>query len=175
MLSAPLTTIMISVSRLFRAQNSTCVCVSVFLFFFFSLTQKKEEKNTKNEKMKIKRSKKLQKERKKTEKEHPRGYLPPSSTATSMAWTFGVIWRTWNDGQNWIRKPNFLRARERPGPAVFRGTSVSRQRSTPNQISDAFSSGFMTPSLMPAGPDVWHMLDPSSMSVSLSLSLSHAG
>ena len=48
--------------------------------------------------------------------------------------------------------------------SVFPETSLSQQRSTPIQISDAFSRGH-DPSLMPAGPDAQHTLDPSSMSV----------
>ena len=46
---------------------------------------------------------------------------------------------------------------------VFPETSLNQQRSTPIQISDAFSGG-RDPSHMPAGPDTEHMLDPSSMS-----------
>ena len=44
---------------------------------------------------------------------------------------------------------------------VLLETQLSQQRSIHNQISDAFffSRGVMAPSLMPAGPDVWHMLD----------------
>ena len=48
---------------------------------------------------------------------------------------------------------------------------MSQQRSTPFHFSDAFSRGH-DPIAHAAGPDVQHMSDPSSMSVSLSLSLS---
>ena len=53
---------------------------------------------------------------------------------------------------------------------VLPETYLGERRSTHIQISDVL--GVMTTSLMPAGPDVWHMLDTSSMRVSLSLSLS---
>ena len=48
--------------------------------------------------------------------------------------------------------------------SAFPELSLSHERSTPIQVSDAFR-GVMTPSLMPAGPAAQHMLAPSSMSV----------
>ena len=47
---------------------------------------------------------------------------------------------------------------------VFPEPSLSQERPTPIQVSDALR-GVMISSLMPAGPDAQHMLDPSSMSV----------
>ena len=53
---------------------------------------------------------------------------------------------------------------------VLPENDLSQQRAAHIQLSDFFR-GVMTPSLLDAGPDVQHMLDTSSLSVSFSLSV----
>ena len=85
-------------------------------------------------------------------------------------------------GQDWCQKRSILgdqmlHLQFRCKPSSFAQVSayclltvspeipLSQWRSTLNQMSDAFFEGVMTPSLLPAGPDAQHMLDPSSLSV----------
>ena len=45
-----------------------------------------------------------------------RGWIPPLLPPPLWPGLLGFIWQTQNDGQNWIRKPNSLRASGWPGP-----------------------------------------------------------